>query len=281
MIFSALQYRKSILFPAGLFFLSVLAFLVISQMPQTSKYSVAIMLVLIASACVSSVVGFAFSAIAGASLYHLVDSPVEAVNIMLWSSIAIQLYSVIKLWKFIQWSQLIPYLAGGFLTVVPFCWIVLHLSTGVYLFVIGVFITAYGVYRLFQKPSEVPLGRRTALAVDFTVGALGGITGPFAAFPGAAIAIWCCMRGWDKIRQRCTFQPYILIMQITTLVILTFMSGASNIHVSYSLFAVPVLLGCYIGLSLFERLSNMQFNRLISAFLIISGVSMIFKMLGG
>ncbi len=276
-----LQSRYRIAVPVGLFIVSAFAFLLVAASSQNAWQSIVIMLVLTGSACVASVVGFAFSAIAGASLYHLVDSPVEVVMIMLWSSIAIQLYSVIKLWRFIQWSRLIPYLAGGFLTVVPFCWIVLRISPGLYLLLIGIFIALYGSYRLFKSPSAVQVGPRTGLFIDFVTGALGGITGPFAAFPGAAIAIWCCMRGWDKVQQRSVFQPYILIMQVVTLVILTLMRGGSaSLNYSYVLFAVPAVFGCHIGLLLFERLSNQQFNRLVSAFLIISGISMITKMFG-
>jgi uncharacterized protein len=279
MHFPILLHRKEIVIPAGLIFFSLLSFLLIVKTSAHPGYSIVIMIIILFSSSLSSVVGFAFSAIAGASLYHLVNAPIEAVNIMLWSSIAIQLYSVIKLWKHIVWSRLVPFLAGGFLTVAPFCWLVLHISPRVYLSVIGVFIALYGIYRIFQKPSAVHIGRRTALAIDFISGALGGMTGPFAAFPGAAIAIWCSMHGWDKIQQRTTFQPYILIMQIVTLVILTSMSGPGNIDLSYALFAIPAVLGCHIGLLLFERLSNMQFNRLVSAFLIISGTSMILKIL--
>ena len=49
---------------------------------------------------------------------------------------------------------------------------------------------------------------------DALAGALGGITGPLAAFPGAGVTIWCGMRGWDKVEQRAVYQPYILIMQL-------------------------------------------------------------------
>jgi uncharacterized protein len=276
-----LLHRKEIALPAVLLFFSILCFFLVVKSTAHPGYSIAIMFTIFFSACLSSVVGFAFSAIAGASLYHLVDAPVDAVNIMLWCSIAIQLYSVIKLWSHISWSRLIPFFAGGFLTVAPFCWLVLHISPVIYLLTIGLFISVYGTYRLFQKPSAVNVGRRTGLAIDFTTGALGGITGPFAAFPGAAIAIWCCMRGWDKVQQRTTFQPYILVMQIVTLVILTVMSESRSLDFSNALFAIPAVLGSYIGLKLFEHLSNLQFNRLVSAFLIISGTSMILKIIQG
>ncbi|HET7838530.1 MAG TPA: sulfite exporter TauE/SafE family protein [Rectinemataceae bacterium] len=266
--------------PVGLFVVSVIAFMFVALSSSESWLSMIIMFALMCSACVASVVGFAFSAIAGASLYHLVSTPVEVVKILLWSSIAIQLYSVIQLWQYIKWRRLIPYLAGGFVTVGPFCWLVLHMSAGAYLLAIGLFIAAYGVYRLFSSPKAVQVSKRTGLFIDVATGAMGGITGPFAAFPGAAIAIWCCMRGWDKVEQRSVFQPYILIMQVVTLGIFTMMGGSSSLNFSYALFAVPAVFGCHIGLLLFKRLSNSQFNRLVSCFLIISGISMIAKMLG-
>ena len=57
------------------------------------------------------------------------------------------------------------------------------------------------------------------------VGSLGGITGPLAALPGAFVAIWCGMRGWDKVVQRSVYQPFILIMQLLTLGALSGVSG--------------------------------------------------------
>ena len=47
-------------------------------------------MVLVASA-VSSIIGFAFSALCGALLFHVIDSPVYAVQVMIICSIAIQL----------------------------------------------------------------------------------------------------------------------------------------------------------------------------------------------
>jgi uncharacterized membrane protein YfcA len=240
--------------------------------------AMAIMLALAAAACISSVVGFAFSAIAGAIVYHLVDAPVEAVRLMLWCSIAIQLYAVLHLWPFIQWRRLIPYLAGGFATVGPFCWLMLHLSARLYLAAIGLFLVVYAVYMLVRKPLVLRIGERGAVALDVLVGAIGGMTAPFAAFPGLAISLWCGMRGWDKVRQRATYQPYILVMQVATLAIMTAMGGAASLRPTGALYAIPAVLGSYLGLMLFEKLSNQQFNRMLHALLIVSGISMMLKL---
>jgi len=271
---------KDSTFPLGLILASAIACYVIARSSPTPGHAMVIMVALMASACVSSVVGFAFSAIAGASLYHFVGSPIEAVRIMLWCSIAIQVYSVIRLWKSIEWLRLVPFLLGGFATVGPFCWLVLHITPKYYLAGIGLFIAIYGTYLSFRKPLTVNPGPKASLALDLLTGAFGGITGPFAAFPGAGITIWCGMRGWDKLLQRCIFQPYILIMQIVTLVIITFMGGSNSFHPSSVLFAIPAVLGCHVGLMLFERLSNQQFNRLVHGLLIVSGASMMLKIVG-
>jgi len=273
-------HRKELAMPLSLAIASCVACLVVANTAHRPGQAMAIMLVLMCSACVSSVVGFAFSAIAGASLYHFVNSPLEAVCIMLWCSIAIQVYSVIRLWGSIQWPKLVPFLAGGLLTVAPFCWLVLHISPRYYLAGIGLFIAIYGTYLSLRKPLTLKPGPRTSTAVDLLTGALGGMTGPFAAFPGAAITIWCGMRGWDKVVQRSIFQPYILIMQVVTLGVFSFMGGSSSFRPSSALFAIPAVLGCHIGLILFERLSNQQFNRLVHGLLIISGASMMLKILG-
>jgi len=276
----SVQVQRELRLPLLLGLATCLAYAALLQASEPPLHPLAIITALMASACLSSIVGFAFSAIAGVVLYQVVASPLEAVRIMLWCSIAIQLYSVTRLWKAIRWAELIPFLAGGMLTVVPFCWLVLRLSPRYYLAGIGLLISVYGAYLMMRKPVTFSPSARAGRYLDLATGALGGITGPFAAFPGAAITIWCSLRGWDKLHQRAIFQPYILIMQILTLAVLSILGSKSSFHASNALFAIPALLGCHLGLMLFERLSNHQFNRLVQGLLILSGVSMLFKLMG-
>jgi hypothetical protein len=53
--------------------------------------------------------GFAFSAIAGAMLFHRLE-PIEAVPLLLACSITTQLLSITRLWGTMQWRLCIPYL---------------------------------------------------------------------------------------------------------------------------------------------------------------------------
>src|SRR5262249_4622365 len=77
---------------------------------------IAVSIVIFVAASLSSIVGFAFSAIAAAMIFHLVADTVEAVQIMMVASIGIQAYSVAGLWRTISWRACAPFLIGGIAT---------------------------------------------------------------------------------------------------------------------------------------------------------------------
>jgi uncharacterized membrane protein YfcA len=135
-------------------------------------------------ATISSIAGFAFSAISGWMLLHVVRDPVEAVQIMLVASIALQAYSVWALRRTIKMRELLPYFAGGATTVAPGVYLLLNTPTTIFLLALGGFLTTYGMYLLLRSPLRL---QRNALAGRVMVGALGGITGATAAFPGAFV----------------------------------------------------------------------------------------------
>ena len=69
-----------------------------------------IMLAVFAAALISSIAGFAFSAICGAMLFHLVDDPLQAVEIMMICSVGGQALMVWQLRREIDWRALRPFL---------------------------------------------------------------------------------------------------------------------------------------------------------------------------
>ena len=147
----------------------------------------ALLAAILVAATISSIAGFAFSALCGAVLFHLVDSPVHAVNVMIVCSIAIQLLSVATLWRSIDWRSLPVFLAGGILGVPAGVYLLLHLRIGVYRDIMGGLLIAYGGYLLLRRPIR-PL--RTGPLWDACAGFLGGLTGGLAGFPGAFVTVW-------------------------------------------------------------------------------------------
>ncbi|MGG5823883.1 TSUP family transporter [Falsiroseomonas sp. HW251] len=234
--------------------------------------TLALVAVLVA-ATVSSIAGFAFSAIAAAMLLPLMREPVEVVTIMLLSSIAIQSLSVWALRRAIDWHALFPMLVGGIMGLPIGVYLLLHLDTSQYARIMGVALVLYGAYMLFRKPLTVRGGRLH----DALAGVAGGITGGLAAFPGALVTIWCSMKGWDKNRQRGVYQPYILIMQILTLVLLRTVTSGSwpGIAATAWTFVPAALMGTCCGLAIFKRLTDKQFGTAINVLLLVAGAGLI------
>jgi uncharacterized membrane protein YfcA len=225
-------------------------------------------------ATLSSIAGFAFSAISGPMLLHATADPIKAVHIMLVASIALQSYSVWALRKNIRLRELVPYFTGGLTSVVPGVYLLLHTPTAIYLLALGAFLTAYASYMLVRPAICL---ESNSLAGRVFVGALGGITGATAAFPGAFVTIWCAAHAWDKHHQRAIYQPFILGMQLVTLMVLALASPKDVMHLEVLQYIAPAVLGSYVGLRAFSLLSSAQFNRVVSGLLLLSGAAMLLK----
>jgi len=228
--------------------------------------------IVLLAALVSSIAGFAFSALAGSALAYLKMDPLHAVQTMVLCSTASQLYAVWKIRESIRWTPLWPMLAAGIVTVPLGVWLLRHVNPSSYVVGLGLFLTIYGCYVVMRRENRVLRGNAW---VDAAVGALGGITGGLAGFPGAFVTIWCSMRGWDKLRQRATYQPYILVMQIVTIACLWWQAPARASVAQDFTFVPFALLGAIGGLAVFQRLTNRQFHGAVSILLVVSGVGLL------
>jgi uncharacterized membrane protein YfcA len=226
------------------------------------------------AASISSTVGFAFSAVAAAMILHLVPDNVAAVQIMMASSIGIQAWCVMGLRRTISWRACAPFVAGGVGAMPLGIYLLLTLPAQIYVLSIGMALSLYGAYMLLARPLLIKKGGTLA---TIAVGALGGVTGPLAAFPGAFVTIWCGMQGWDKVTQRSIYQPYILVVQVLTLAALIAVSGRARLEAELLTYALPGVAGAVVGLRIFHRLTDLQFQRLVNVALIVSGVALALK----
>ena len=224
----------------------------------------------------SSIAGFAFSAICGAMLFHLLTKPVQIVQIMLVCSIAIQLLSVVTLRNAIDWKHLARFIGGGIVGLPLGIYLLTHLASHLYLRCIGIFLIAYGLFMIVRRP---PKATFSTVIGDYIAGFLGGVTGGFVAFPGAFVTIWCGLKGWTKDQQRGVYQPFILIMQVLALALISFMPSAhgpaGGITLSTLLYVPGALLGTWCGIAVFRRLTDIQFARVVNLLLIVSGLGLL------
>ncbi|MCC7546685.1 MAG: sulfite exporter TauE/SafE family protein [Burkholderiales bacterium] len=146
------------------------------------------------------------------------------------------------------------------------------------LFVLGVFILAYGVYTLNPRPERRPVGRGWSLPAGLFGGLIGGMFGT----GGAVFAMYFMARIPDMGRMRATMSA-VFVVSTGTRLILFLVSGLLLQREVWLAFAglVPlVFAGLYIGHRLHGRLTRMQVARLLSLLLLGSGVSVLVKALG-
>jgi uncharacterized membrane protein YfcA len=238
---------------------------------DTSLWAMAAIFV---SAFASSIAGFAFSAICGAILFHMIDDPLRVVQIMMICSVGGQALMVWSLRRDVLWSTLLIFVIGAGAGLPLGVYIVLHAKPVVYIHIVGGLLVLYAILMIFRR-RPVVLRRQSAL-LDALAGFLGGITGGAAAFPGAFVTIWCSFKGWSKERQRGVYQPFILIVQLVAIAIMVALGRASAEHkFDFSgVFYLPaMLLGSALGLACFKWLNDRQFALAVNILLIVAGAS--------
>jgi uncharacterized membrane protein YfcA len=243
--------------------------LVFALGPGSSTIAQMTMAVVFACATIAGIAGFAYSALAGALLLHLHADPVSTIELLLVTSIAMQAFAVWSIRRTIRIRMLAAYLAGSLVTAPIGIYLLLSLHADVFAPVLGVLLILYSGYALAQPSLSVGYDNP---GIRVVIGGLGGLTGAMAAFPAAFIAPWCRALGLDKQRQRAIVQPYILIMQVWTLVILWSAAPHRSFNFEHLQFVPPAIFGAYVGLSLYERLSTSQFNRVVALLLLASGL---------
>jgi uncharacterized membrane protein YfcA len=221
-------------------------------------------------AAVSGFSGFAFSAVAGAILLHVLP-PTEAVPLMMVCSVLVQTASLVSLRRHIQWRGSIMFVVGGLFGLPPALYLLVHADAALFRIGFGMFLAAYAGYMLLRPACSYFHGAPGPLG-DAAIGLAGGLAGGLTAMPGALPTIWCDLRGLAKDHQRGLIQPYITAMQVVALVLLATQHGLPAAMIGNLLFSLaPLAVGTLCGLSLFGKVNDAVFRRILLIVLLVSG----------
>jgi uncharacterized protein len=226
-----------------------------------------------AGALVSGFAGFAFSAVAGALLLHVLP-PSEAVPLMMICSIAVQTTSLVVLRRSMNWQGSAVFLAGGALGIPLALTLLQHTGTQTFRMGFGAFLALYSTYMLF-RPAAAYLSEIGHWLYDAAVGFAGGLVGGLTAMPGAVPTMWCDLQGISKDAQRGLVQPFIAVMQLFALGLMLWRHALPAHLLIDTAVSLPALAaGTAAGLAMFGRISDAWFRRAILAVLFIAGVAL-------
>jgi uncharacterized protein len=226
-----------------------------------------------AGAFVSGLAGFAFSAVAGGVLLHVIQ-PLEAVPLMMACSIGVQAANLWSSRQSIKWKETRVLVLGGLLGVPIAVWLLHVTDARMFREGFGIAVAAYAGYMLF-RPSLSYL-QQMSQSRNALVGFGGGLIGGLTAMPGALPTIWCDMHGMTKNQQRGVVQPFIAAMQLFALALMLMRGDLSSRVLLDLALSIPALLaGSALGIFTFRHVNDAMFRRIVLIVLMSSGLMLI------
>ncbi len=225
------------------------------------------------SALAVGVAGFGDALIA-AALWLLVLSPAEAVPLVVSTGLVIHMIPLVRLRRALEFTRLGPFLIGGTLGVPAGSWLLGAADPEIFRTSVGAFLVVYGLIFLTRRPrGGLAWGGR---GLDGAVGVLGGVMGGLAGLSGIVAIVWAGLRGWPKAEQRGLVQPFILAMHGMALGWLA-AGGLVDAKTGWNfLLCLPAIaLGSWLGLRLYGRLDERQFQRIVIVLLLVLGAMLL------
>lgn len=149
-----------------------------------------------------------------------------------------------------------------------------HIESETLKIMVGTLLIVYGGFFTFR--TNLPKFERLTPALDSGVGLAGGIMGGMAGLSGALPLIWCSMRPWPKAETRAVLQPFNVAVLGATTVALWWRGSYTTTTVTAFLIALPAsLLAAQIGLTVFRRISDNTFRRLLIGLSLLLGLGIL------
>jgi hypothetical protein len=223
---------------------------------------------------VSGMTGLAFPTIA-TPLFLLLFSPLETVALTAACSLTGQIVSMLLLRRRVayalRWQLVISGLFGVPLGVSLLSIVSVH-EFGM---IAGSFIALASLWWLFRPSIHAGDGHP---AVEILVGLAGGLSGGLIGLSAPLPTIWCAARGLSKERQRAVLQPFILIVQLTSGVLLWRHGTLDRTVVdTYLSLSGSVVAGTALGACVFRAVSTESFMRVTLGLTAASGIALMLR----
>jgi uncharacterized membrane protein YfcA len=216
--------------------------------------------------------GFAFAVVA-ASLWLHVFEPIRVTFLITSCSVVLQTSMIWPMRHHIEFGRLWPFLLGAAFGIPIGVRLVTYADPDMLKVALGWFLLAFGLYALLAPRLPRVGGGRL---LDGVSGFIGGVMGGVGGYSGIWPTIWTQLRHWPKNIARGVYQPFILVTQIVTLTLVGFVAFTTTDALLLLIALPPLLIGAFIGWSIYGRMSERRFKQMIAALLIASGATLVF-----
>ena len=220
----------------------------------------------------SGVSGFAMGLVVSGVWLHII-SPAQNALLIVLCGLVTQGSGIWRVRHAMNWRTVAPFIIGGAMGVPAGTALLKTVDQGTLRLTIGVLLVLYSLYNLI-RPAVKPVqgGTSTDLCVGVANGLIGGLTG----LGGIAVTIWCQLRGGARDAQRAVFQPVMFATFVMSAISLAVARAFDVETLKLYALALPALIvGIWCGLSLYGKLNDAAFRKMILLLLFFSGLALI------
>jgi uncharacterized membrane protein YfcA len=157
-------------------------------------------------------------------------------------------------------------------------WVLPLVSLSAFKLAVGLVLAAYCSFMLLAAGrARLAVGGRGAEAA---VGFAGGVLGGLASLSGVLPTVWASLKSWPKAERRAVFQAFNMTL-LTAMLVASAVQGLIGMSSILALCAAApaTLVGAWLGLSLYRRLDDRRFERVVLAVLLLSGLGLVWSSL--
>lgn len=217
--------------------------------------------------------GFAFGVTAAAFWLHVLD-PARATLLVVACSTLLQCGTIWPLRHYVDRRRLWPFIAGGLVGIPIGVRLLAHTDPSLLKMALGGFLAASGIYALAAPRGHVI--KAGGKAADALVGFAGGILGGLGGYSGVLPTIWTQLRGWPKDVARGVYQPFIIVAQVVTLVLVGMVALDRATVLLFLTTLPPLAAGAILGWNIYGRLDDRRFRQMLAVLLIVSGLTLVY-----
>lgn len=230
-----------------------------------------IALITFAAALVQCTSGFGFGMVFMAVIpaIGLIDYK-ECAVISIIASMVLQFFAIIRLWRHINWKQVLLPVIPAFICGAIGVHVMVGLPQQTIDLILGIFLWALAAYMIFIAP-RIVLSRNAATGL--TAGAVSGIMGGLFAISGAPIAAYYDAVVDEPLEYQGTIQTFFFITSIN-LIVNDFLNGNLTVAMGTPtiIAIIACLLGTWVGLKIMQRLSMAGVRRITYCVMLVAGL---------
>ncbi len=219
---------------------------------------------------VQGATGFGSGLVLNAFWLHILE-PSIAIPLNIISCLFISGLPIYKLRKSLDFSKLKSFIFLGVIGI-PIGMLLLTITKpSSFKVAIGFLLIIYSIWMITSRGFSIKVNKNRL--IDQLIGLISGIMGGFAALGGLLPTIWVSLQKLPKNSQRGTYEPFIFITSIASIISFYF-AGLITLSILVDFIKVfpALILGSWIGIRIYPKINEDLFRKVILGLIFAAGL---------